>query len=318
MDTAAWSQKIGLVLRITDQAVQTWPLNEWALLRRVLPDGGSSDPEPGRFMPDKGSSLAFDDLAFMPELGDHVVSATARFPVMMATENLVGAAQVHGAAFQQRRTNIASVASLCRCAIEASAKTIWLLAGTTREERRARCLGYTQSERQPQEGFIRIEEQVFAKRKVPPDAPQYKNFVRHRAEHDDQQKLVAAMPTTQRKKPPSNSTDIVAWSAKWIDANPPVHAADQLGLGMELGAGRFYSYASSFVHAHKWMNDYIRDDIASLRTVADGFATALIMTESAVALFEAQSTHPARRAARRRNYPQCLVPTVDAWALRYE
>jgi hypothetical protein len=116
MDAAAWSQKVGVVLRIAERAIRTWPLNEWALLRRVLPDGGSSDPDPRRFMPDKGSSLAFDDLGFMPGLGDHVVSATARFPVMMATENLVGAAQVHGAAFQQRRTNVASVASLCRCA----------------------------------------------------------------------------------------------------------------------------------------------------------------------------------------------------------
>jgi len=318
MDAAAWSQKVGVVLRITERAIRTWPLNEWALLRLVLPDGGSSDPDPWRFMPDKGSSLAFDDLGFMPGLGDHVVSATARFPVMMATENLVGAAQVHGSAFQQRRTNVASVASLCRCAIEGSAKTIWLLAGTSREERRARCLGFMQSERLPQQGFIRIEEQVFAKRKVATDAPEYKNFLRHRTEHDDGQKLIAVMPKAQRKKPPSNYSDIVAWSAKWIDANPPGHPTDQTTLGMELGAGRFYSYASSFVHAHKWMSDYIRDDITSLKTVADGFAAALIMTECAVALFEAQSTHPARTVVRRRNYPQSLVPTVDAWASRYE
>lgn len=240
MDAAAWSQKVGVVLRITERAIRTWPLNEWALLRRVLPDGGSSDPDPRRFMPDKGSSLAFDDLGFMPGLGDHVVSATARFPVMMATENLVGAAQVHGAAFQQQRTNVASVASLCRCAIEGSAKTIWVLAGTSREERRARCLGFMQSERLPQHGFIRIEEQAFAKRNVATDAPEYKNFLRHHTEHDERQKLIAAVPKAQRKKPPSNYSDIVAWSAKWIDANPPVHPTDQTTLGMELGAGRFY------------------------------------------------------------------------------
>ncbi|MGA9677723.1 MAG: hypothetical protein WBR28_21600, partial [Mycobacterium sp.] len=216
MNDAAWSQKVGVVLRITERAVRTWPLNEWALLRRILPDGSSSDPDPRRFMPDKGSSLAFDDLGFMPELGDHVVSSAARFPVMMATENLVGAAQVHGAAFQQRRTNVAAVASLCRCAIEASANTIWLLAGTSREERRARCLGFMQSERLPQQGFIRIEEQAFVKRNVAEDAPEYKNFLRHRIEHDDRQKLIAAVPKAQRKKPPSNYSDIVAWSAKWI------------------------------------------------------------------------------------------------------
>ena len=85
---------MGLVLRVTDRAVRTWPLGEWALLRRVLPDGGSTAPDPRRFMPDKGSSLALDDLDFMPELGAHVVSSTARFPVMNAAENLVGAGQV--------------------------------------------------------------------------------------------------------------------------------------------------------------------------------------------------------------------------------
>ncbi|HUB55694.1 MAG TPA: hypothetical protein VMB04_11090 [Mycobacterium sp.] len=160
---AAWSQKLELVLRITERAVRTWPLNEWALLRPALSDGASKS-SPRLFIPDKGSSLGFDDLGFMPELGNRVVSSTARFPVMMATDNLVGAAQAHGAAFQQQRTNIAAVASLCRCAIEASAKTIWLLADPSREERRARCLGFTQSERQPQEGFIRIEEASFKTR----------------------------------------------------------------------------------------------------------------------------------------------------------
>ena len=155
-----------------------------------------------RFMPDQRElSLAFDDLGFMPELGDHVVSSAARFPVMMATENLVGAAQVHGAAFQQRRTNITAVASLCRCAVEASANTIWLLAGTSREERRARCLGFMQSERLPQQGLIQVKEQAFVKRNVRRRcAPEYKNFLRHRIEHDDRQKLIAAVPKVRTKE----------------------------------------------------------------------------------------------------------------------
>jgi hypothetical protein len=50
---------------------------------------------------------------------------------------------------------------------------------------------------------------------------------------------------------------------------------------------------------------------------ADGFAAALIMTESAVALFEAQAASEARAIVRRKNYPELLVPTVDAWAPRY-
>ena len=92
------------------------------------------------------------------------------------------------------------------------------------------------------------------------------------------------------------------WSAKWIDANPPAHAADELPLGMELGADRFYSIGSSFVHGFKWMTDYICDDEATLKVVAEGFAAAVVMTECAVCLFEAPATNAARAAVRRANY----------------
>lgn len=116
---------IQLVSRVTERAVRTWPLGEWALLRRVLPDGGSTNPDPRRFMPDKGSSLALDDLGFTPELdaiGEHFVSSTARFPVMSAAQNLVGAGQVQSATFQEHRTDVAGAGSLCRAALESSAK----------------------------------------------------------------------------------------------------------------------------------------------------------------------------------------------------
>jgi hypothetical protein len=56
---------------------------------------------------------------------------------------------------------------------------------------------------------------------------------------------------------------------------------------MELGADRFYSIGSGFVHGFKWMTDYICDDEATLNVVAEGFAAAVVMTECAVCLFEA-------------------------------
>jgi hypothetical protein len=310
-------RKVQAVMSVTQHVVRAWRVGEWALLHRVMADGSSSPPEPRRFMPDKGSSLALDDLGFMPELGDHNVSSTARFPVMSAAENLVGAGQAHGAAFQENRTAVVSMGSLCRCAIESFAKTIWLLGETDREERRARSLGFTQSERQPQQAFMRIEEKVLAARKLDEESEQYQNFRRHRSEYDARQDLIAAQPKAARKKPPANYLDIVSWSAKWIDANPPAHAAGELPLGMELGATRFYSYGSSFVHGFKWMTDYIRDDENTLTIVADGFAAAVIMAESALCLFEAQSTNPARTAMRRANYPDWLAPTVDAWIPGY-
>jgi hypothetical protein len=317
MDPAARLRKVGIVMRITDRAVRTWPLNEWALWRRVDPDGGSSKVGVGRMMPDRGSSLGFDDLDFMVDLDNFVVSSTARYPVMSATDSLVGAAQAHTAALQEGRTNIAAVVSLCRCALEASAKTIWLLADHSRKERRARSLGFTQSERQPQQSFHRIEERVFAARKLSTDAPEYKSFQRHRAEYDRRAALIAALPKAERRKRPGNYSDFVTWSAKWIDANPAPHVADQTTIGMELGSDRFYSYASSFVHGFKWMTDYVHDDEDTMKILADGFAAAVIMTECAVALFEAQSAHPAKFSVRLRHCPNSLWPTIKEWAPRY-
>jgi hypothetical protein len=109
----------------------------------------------------------------------------------------------------------------------------------------------------------------------------------------------------------------VEWSARWIDANRPPNAADELSLGMTVAATSFYSSGSSFVHGYKWMSDYVRNDEDTLRIVADGFAAALITTECALALFEAQATSPPRASVRRKNYPDWLSATVDEWAPRY-
>jgi hypothetical protein len=317
-DPMAALRKAGLMLNITERVVRVWRLGEWALLHQVRPDGSSTPPDPGRFMPDRGSSLAFDDLDFVRELGARTVSSTARYPVMTAAENLVGAGQAHSAALQERRTSVVSLGSLCRCAIEASAKTVWLLAPTDRQVRRARCLGFIQSERQPQQGFIRIEERVLAKREDEGLAADFQNFQRHRNEYDERQALISALPKNERIKPPGNYSDIVSWSAKWIEANPPAHASDELPLGLELGADRFYAIGSSFVHGFKWMTDYIRDDEATLKIVAEGFAAAVVMTECAVCLFEAQATSAARAAVRKANYPDWLAPTVAAWLPKYQ
>jgi hypothetical protein len=87
---------------------------------------------------------------------------------------------------------------------------------------------------------------------------------------------------------------------------------------MTLGAKRFYSLASGFVHGFKWATDYIRDDMDLLRMTADGFAAAVLMTECAVALHESQAIgSPARMASRARNYPSGVAATVAAWAERY-
>ena len=56
---------------------------------------------------------------------------------MNATEDLYGAGQVHAQAITDRKLRTAAASTLCRAAIQSSAKTIWLLSDTSREVRRA-------------------------------------------------------------------------------------------------------------------------------------------------------------------------------------
>ena len=99
---------------------------------------------------------------------------------------------------------------------------------------------------------------------------------------------------------------------------PRSPAADEIPCGgMTLGAKHFYAYGSSFVHGFKWMSDYIGNDEDTLKLVADGFGAAVIMTECAVALVEAQSAAPRLVSRRMKNYPKWLRPTVAAWAPLY-
>jgi hypothetical protein len=285
-----------------------------------------------RFLPDLGSSLALDDADFMPEIAASsmresdddprltLVSSTARFPAMTAAENLVGAAQVHGAAIQQRRTSNVSIGTLCRSAIENSAKTIWLISDPERRVRRARCLGYTARERSYQKPYIDIEERIYAVRDDATRDAEYSVFLQTKQTHDSRHEIITSLPGEDLVRPPRKFENIVAAAAEWIDENPPPHVTNANGLrhGMTLGAQRFYSFGSSFVHGYKWMSDYIAGERDILAQISDGLAAAVIMTECAVALFEAQATHPARSVVRARNYPHWLEPTVSAWRPRYE
>ena len=86
---------------------------------------------------------------------------------------------------------------------------------------------------------------------------------------------------------------------------------------MSIGAQRFYAVGSSFVHGYKWMSEYIGSDKDVMAQISDSLGAALIMTECAVALYEAQATHPARSVVRAKNYPDYLEATVAAWRPLY-
>jgi hypothetical protein len=96
MDPRARLDKAMLIARITGRVVRGYELGQWGL---------SSHPI------DEGNSLAADDADFMPELGPSLVSSTARFPAMGASEQLLAAGQVHAQAITDGKLRTRSVAT---------------------------------------------------------------------------------------------------------------------------------------------------------------------------------------------------------------
>jgi hypothetical protein len=302
-DPLAGIQQAQLIARITQRVLRGVQLGEWDLASHPVDDG---------------SSLALDDQTFMPDLGPHLVSSTARFPAMNASENIVAAGQVFSAALtQERKLRTASVATLCLSAVEASAKTIWLLGDTSREVRRARCLGAIEGELEYQSRDFDIEEATFAIRTDDARHVEYQRFQQRRQKFDERLETITSLPESARERPPDFS-GYVNHAAEWIDANPPADPLGELSsLGMSLLARSFYSVGSSFVYGLRWVREYMQRDSDLLRLTVTAFATAVAMTECAVALFEAQSINAGGAGTRAQTYPAGIASTIASWSDRY-
>lgn len=84
-------------------------------------------------------------------------------------------------------------------------------------------------------------------------------FVETRERYEKRHNLIVSLPEGDVVRPPREFEKIVVKAAEWIDDNPPPHVTDSNGLqyGMSMGAQRFCSFGSSFVHGYKWMRDYV-------------------------------------------------------------
>jgi hypothetical protein len=105
--------------------------------------------------------------------------------------------------------------------------------------------------------------------------------------------------------------------SEWLAAYPPAHDTDGLTRRLVYGGKRFYNLGSATVHGYKWMHEYVTDDSDLFGMVADGLAAALILTECAVALFEAQALDPTNPGQREVHYPRHLSDTMSTWAALY-
>ena len=193
--------RLAVLQRTYDRARRGRDLKDWGLR-----------PQP----PDPGSSLALDDDRFMAELGG-LVNITALFPIMNATDNLAAVADLIESRPKTRNSYTASLLTLCRAAVEAAAKTIWLLCEPDRTVRRARCIGFTDSELAAQRGFHAVERRRF---QTQPDRDRDPNCLKFLKHVELFEQRIGMMGGHKREKAPSFS-GFVAKAGKWVDEHGP-------------------------------------------------------------------------------------------------
>jgi hypothetical protein len=266
------------------------------------------------------SRLARDDGAAALDDETNLISSTARFPSMNASENLVAAAQVVALALTKGQLRTSAVSVLCRTAMESAAKTIWLISETDPDERRRRCYGFVEDERGWQDHFDTIEAATLAARTDELVEADRAEFDKHRENFQKRVKLITTLPKNARQAPPK-FTKLVNDAADWVDANLPRQPDPELDKVMyPRGAKSFYSLGSGFVHGYKWAIDYVdrQDDSDLIEMTLNAFGAAVRMTESAVILFEAQSLGARPNRTRTVNYPMELADIIAEWAKRYQ
>jgi len=262
------------------------------------------------------SRLARDNAAVTLDDAPDLVSQTALYPTMNASEHLTAAAEVISFALLQGQIRTSATAALCRIAMESSAKTIWLISETDTEERIRRCYGFLKGERGRQEEFERLEAEALDSRTDALVEADRAQFDERRVRVAARQAQIEALPAESITGPTGGPLKLVEDAENWMDERLPRPLDPDLDKVMHPRSSKsFYSLGSGFVHGFKWLMPYVLedgelDDTPLLAITLDAFGNAIRMTASAVALFEAQSIGPQRDPKRFRNYPDGLEDMV--------
>lgn len=266
-----------------------------------------------------GSRLASDDAAVTLEAESRLVSSTALYPTMNASENLVAAAQVISMAIVKGQMRTSAATALCRIAMESSAKTIWLIRATDTEERLRRCYGFIKGEYGRQDEFERFSTEALDARTDNRANADRAAFERLKARSAERRTRINDLSKELLQAPPG-PLGLVSNSSEWMDENVPRTPDLELDRVVHPRDPRsFYSLSSGFVHGFKWLTAYVTpgDDSELLAITLDALGNALRMTECAVALYEAQAIGRRPDPHRVRNYPAGLADTVASLAPQY-
>lgn len=230
---------------------------------------------------DPGSSLAADDDRFMTDYAGDMVSGTALFPAMNATDCLAAVAELIEWRPKSRNSHAAALLALCRTATESAATTIWLLSSTDRAMRRGLSVRFTSSELNAQRGYHQSERRWFDAEPARLQGQDYQDFLEHVRLFDGRVTMLRRGEQETPKGRVLGNGDVVVAAAQWLDKHPPPHAVDDRGpygnekFGFKQVAASFYGISSAIIHGLKWPLDYMPSgELDISRTIVEGVNVA--------------------------------------------
>ncbi|WP_338890551.1 hypothetical protein [Rhodococcus sovatensis] len=263
--------------------------------------------------PDAGTPMALDDADGYYEKIPEGVFGTVLFPIMNATDALASTNVLLLAAANKKPFNhhTASLLSMCRTAIESSAQAIWVMSPKDRTTRRARAAGLAKVGIEHAREFhvetIKAHEnglQLLTDKELAQS--------RHRLKfHEGELKELETLTQENARK----YSELVRKAANWLADNPPAHTDETSKVHYQTISKLEYRVCSSFTHGHGWPTDLVEGPTGMFAKMADSLNLALLNTECAVALFEAQTTDP--KTGRVNYYPERLQVTIDEWRSQY-
>lgn len=258
---------------------------------------------------DPGTSIALDDADGYDQKIPEGLTGTVLYPIMNAVDSLAAIDILIAHAVKARPFNhhTPSFLSLCRTAIECSAQAVWVMCPTDRNIRRARAAGLAkigaEHAREFHTALLKAHDNGY---RVVPEETYAQS--RHRLKFHEGE--ISALDKLDQEKARQYS-ELVRKSANWIDENPPAHVTEMAGIHFPTLAKQEYRICSSFTHGHSWPIDLLSVPIEMFAMMADAIMTALVYTESALCLYESQSTSSSD--PRQNHYPERLQVTIDAW-----
>jgi hypothetical protein len=199
---------------------------------------------------------------------------------------------------------------LCPSAMESSARTIWILGESDRDERSERAFRVLSKQLEQQKRFLKTEDENVMDGANPPPQKVIDQLREHRRK---QAELLQTLNHKYPVKKPEPFGKTIGLAAMWVDEHVPPHDTGELAAnGLHGGATAFYSWGSSLVHGYKWAVDYA-PGMQLFPMIADSLAAAVFMTECAVCLYEACRAPGGRRNADS-HVPARLEPTIAKWS----